>query len=260
MVVLGVSLGLVAAWPGRAGADLVSGTETTLTCTDGHSVALFLDQAGLTNLLAQVQAVNAAGATSCSVATDPSTETTEWTVYDYNPGRSIEPRNSPNSLPATTNGTTTTFNFRDGIYTALLTTTDSSLDGNLTGKTLHDSISWSGTASGLNTQDGGGNCSTGKPAAVRFYFESPSASGSSVGSPPAGFYTSFWWSNPISVQMTTSPGSQMISVSMTAAAWSDLNGQNGATQMEAFAEAAAKVQSIGLSFGGRLLLRNRGCH
>ena len=32
--------------------------------------------------------------------------------------------------------------------------------------------------------------------------------------------------------------------------WSGWNGQNGATQPEAFAEAAAKVQSIGLSFGG----------
>lgn len=76
---------------------------------------MWLDQTALTNLLAEVQAVNTSGALSCTVATDPSsTDTAKWTVYDYNPsGQAIAPRNSPNSMPATTTGTTTTFPLQD---------------------------------------------------------------------------------------------------------------------------------------------------
>jgi hypothetical protein len=238
-------------------ADVVGSTQATLTCNDGHSVMLRVDQATLTNLMADVQAINAGGTgQSCAVATDPSAETTDWTVYDYNPSnRAIAPRNSSNSMPATTSGAKTTFNFLDGIYTALLTTTDSALDGNLSRKTLSDTVHVSGPASTFMTQRGGGDCVSNVPAAVRFYFTAPSASGSSVGTPPAGFYTHFWWSNPVNVQLLT--GNQMdvtISAHMSnPAEWSDWNGQNGASSpavTEAFIEATQKVQSIGLSFGG----------
>src|ERR1700746_2065929 len=105
----------------------------------------------LTSLLADVQAINASGTgTSCTLtmaAIDPSSETTEWTVYDYNPSNNaIAPRNSPNSMPAMTSGNTTMFPFKLNIYTALLTTTDSSLTGDLSMKTLTDTISVSGDA------------------------------------------------------------------------------------------------------------------
>src|ERR1700692_4136135 len=120
--------------------------QVTLSCNDGHSVIFEVDQITLTSLLADVQAINTSGTgTICTLDTaaiDPSSDPAKWTVYDYNPsGQAIAPRNSPNSMPATTTGTTTTFQFKPGIYTALLTTTDPSLTGDLSTKTLMDTIS-----------------------------------------------------------------------------------------------------------------------
>ncbi|HLB18465.1 MAG TPA: hypothetical protein VK613_04970, partial [Gaiellaceae bacterium] len=160
-------------------------------------MVLGVDPTTLSGLTAEVQAINASGTgLSCTVnttTTDPSAGSPKWTVYDYNPsGQAIAPRNSPNSMPATTTGSTTTFNFIPGKFTALLTTTDPSLTGDLSSKTLTDIVTWSGTGS-FSDQNGDG-CAT--PPNVRFYFASPSASGPSTGTPPAGFYTHFWWSNP----------------------------------------------------------------
>src|SRR5947209_11698874 len=133
-VLLILSLG-----PDRSHGQTIGDTQITLSCNDGHSVIFEVDQITLTSLLADVQAINASGTgTSCTLtmaAIDPSSETTEWTVYDYNPSnQAIAPRNSPNSMPATTTGTTTTFQFTPGIYTALLTTKDPSLPG----RSLHE--------------------------------------------------------------------------------------------------------------------------
>lgn len=233
-------------------------TQVTLSCNDGHSVIFDVDQTTLTSLEADVQAINASGTgTTCTLATaaiDPSSETIEWTVYDYNSSnREIAPRNSPNSMPATTSGTTTTFPFKPGIYTALLTTTDRNLTGDLSNKTLSDMIGVSGDATSFMTQDNGGNCSSNFPAAVRFYFRSPSASGPSTGTPPAGFYTQFWWSNPVNLLLASGNQSGPLTVSMSdPTQWSDWDGQSATNPavMEAFIEATHKVLEIGLSFGG----------
>jgi hypothetical protein len=186
---------------------------------------------------------------SVPAAADPPSQ---WMVFDYNPsGQALTPRNSPNSMPATsTDGITWTFQFKPGVYTALFTTTDPSLTGDLLGKTLTDSVAVSGDAASFVTQNGGGDCVNNVPAAVRFYFTAPAASGPSVGTPPTGFYTASWWSNPISVQMLSGNQSQTISDVMSPADWSDWNGQPASTQVDAFNEAASQVQSIGLSFGG----------
>src|SRR5207245_8195069 len=136
------SLAFIAATSSRAVAD-TSLTVVRLSCTDGHSVIISVDLTTLTNLAADVQAINS-GITglSCTLDTlDPSTETAEWNVYDYNPsGQAIAPRNSPNSMPATTPGSTTTIQFKQDTYTALLTTTDPTLTGDLSTKTLKDII------------------------------------------------------------------------------------------------------------------------
>jgi hypothetical protein len=160
--------------------------QITLSCNDGHSVIFDVDQITLTSLLAEVQAINTSGTgTSCTLtvaAIDPSSETTEWTVYDYNPSnQAIAPRNSPNSMPATTpdGGITWQFPFRPNIYTALFTTTDPSMTGNQSMATLTDTITVSGPAIAFMTQHG---CNT--TATVRFFFRSPSASG--PGDPPPG--------------------------------------------------------------------------
>jgi hypothetical protein len=248
---------LVFAHPAQS--QTVNNTQVTLSCNDGHSVIFDVDQITLSSLLADVQAINASGTgTSCTLtmaAIDPSSETTKWTVYDYNPSnQAIAPRNSPNSMPATTTGAPTTFQFKPGIYTALLTTIDPSLTGDLSVKTLTDTISVSGDAASFMTQHNGGDCVSNFPAAVRFYFRSPSASGPSTGTPPAGFYTQFWWSNPVNVQLVNGNQSQTIMANMfDSTEWSDWNGQRGDSSpavMEAFLEATHKVLEIGLSFGG----------
>ena len=253
-----VALVLVLVFAHPASSQTVNNTQATLSCNDGHSVIFEVDQITLTSLVADVQAINASGTgTSCTLtmaAIDPSSETAKWTVYDYNPSnQAIAPRNSPNSMPATTTGATTTFPFNPGIYTALLTTKDPSLTGDLSTKTLTDMISVSGDAGNFMTQHNGGDCVSNVPAAVRFYFRSPSASGPSTGTPPAGFYTQFWWSNPVNVALVNGNESQTITAHMSVPSeWSDWNGQNGGSPavMEAFLEASHKVLEIGLSFGG----------
>jgi hypothetical protein len=239
-----------------AAADLTTQTQATLSCSDNHSVVMSLDQTALTNLLADVQAINMSGLTTCDVATDSSSQTADWTVYDYNPsGHALAPRHSPNSDPAMTTGTSTTFDFKAGVYTALLTTNDPSLTGDLSTKTLTDTVSVGGDAASFMTQHNGGDCVSNVPAAVRFYFTSPSASGPSTGTPPAGFYTHFWWSNPVDVRLLTGaqPDQTIVASMSDPNEWSDWNGQRGDSSpavMEAFLEATHKVQSVGLSFGG----------
>jgi hypothetical protein len=265
---LAVCLGVVAALAASTAADIspIQNNQVILSCSDGHSVILWADPATLTSLTADVAAINNSGTgTSCALnatAADPSSDSPNWTVYDYNPsGQAIAPRNSPGSMPATTSGTTTTFNFLSGQYTALLTTTDKSLTGDLSMKTLNDNISVSGPATTFETQHNGGDCVGNTPAAVRFYFVSPSASGPSVGtSPPgtggttgAGFYTQFWWSNPVNLPLTAGNQSGTINALMSDPnEWSDWNGQRGSNPavFEAFDEAIHKVQTVGLSFGG----------
>jgi len=249
--------------PGRMATDAIStdlsqSYQVILSCSDGHSVVLWVDSATLTSLAADVDAINAsATGVTCtldSTALDPSSQTAAWTVYDYNPSNNaISPRNAPGKMPATTSGSTTMFDFLPEKFTALLTTTDRSLTGDLSTKTLMDVISVSGPATGFMTQHGGGDCVNNIPAAVRFYFVSPSASGSSVGTPPAGFYTQFWWSNPVNVQLLTGNQSQAITARLSnPTEWSDWNGQRGDNPevLEAFQEATHKVQTVGLSFGG----------
>ena len=253
-----------AARPGRMATDVFStdlsqSYQVILSCTDGHSVVLWVDPATLTSLAADVEAINATDTgVSCtldSTTLDPSTQTTAWTVYDYNPSNNaLAPRNAPNKMPATTSGSVTTFSFLPGKFTALLTTTDRSLTGDLSTKTLTDVISVSGSATSFMTQHNGGDCLGNTPAAVRFYFVSPSASGSSVGSPPAGFYTQFWWSNPESMQLLSGNQSGTIMANVgDPTEWSDWNGQRANSSPEvlaAFEKAIQKVQTVGLSFGG----------
>ncbi|TMF17457.1 MAG: hypothetical protein E6I35_08735 [Chloroflexi bacterium] len=224
VLALGLTLGLTAATPSGVAADisLTQTNQVILSCNDGHSLVVLVDSATLTSLGADVASINSSGTgMSCTLDTataDPSMRTSDWTVFDYNPsGQALAPRHSPNSMPATTtdNGVSWQFQFKPNIYTALFTTTDPSVTGNDSTKTLTDTITVSGNADSFMTQhNGGAGCASNVPATVRFYFTSPSAS------------------DP--------------------AEWSDWNGKSGANPAvtEAFIEATQRVQSIGLSFGG----------
>ncbi len=146
---------------------------------------------------------------------------------------------------------------KTGTYTALLTTNDTALTGDLSTRTLNDTVSVSGSSAGFAGQNGDG-CAA--PANVRFYVVSASASGPSVGTPPAGFYTQFWWSNPANVPLIS--GSQPAATIGASLAdpsqWSDWNGQraDNPAVTEAFIEATKHVQTVGLSFGGGCFFEN----
>ena len=245
-------------------------TQVTLSCNDGHSVIFEVDQITLTSLLADIQAINASGTgTSCTLtmaAIDPSSETTEWTVYDYNPSnQAIAPRNSPNSMPATTTNGTTSFPFKSNIYTALLTTSDANLTGDLSAKTLNDSITVSDVTGTFEYRDGDG-CTY--PANVRFYFVSPKASspacptGGSAKPQNTGFYTQFWWSNPVNLPLGGNQTATIMQAVNAPGFWSDWNGKSNNDPSctpaieEAFQVAIHNVQTVGLSFGGGCFFEN----
>jgi len=184
---------------------------------------------------------------------------TAWTVYDYNPsGRALRPRVSSDSMPATTTGDTTSFPFLPNIYTARLTTTDPSLTGDLTSKTLNLAVSVSGGSGTFQDQNNGG-CNP-DTKSVRFFITSPRASGT-TGTDTKGFYTQFWWSNPMSIPLVADPQAPMtISQPVNAVGmWSDLNGRlnnSSSEAMEAFLAAIQNVQTVGLSFGGGCFFEN----
>src|SRR2546425_6949242 len=123
----------------------ISDTQVTLSCNDGHSVTAAVDSTTLLELTAEVQAL-ASDPTGVSCTLDPAaTPPTSWTVFDFNPsGQAIAPRVSAASMPATNDGTTVSFPFKPNTFTALLTTTDASLTGDLSTKTLNVTVSVTG--------------------------------------------------------------------------------------------------------------------
>ena len=237
----------------------ITDTQVTLSCNDGHSVTLAVDPTTLLELTAAVQAlINDPTGLSCTL--DPAaTPPTSWTVFDFNPSsQAIRPRVSANSMPATTSGDTTSFQFLPDIFTALLTTTDASLTGDLSGKTLNVTVSVTGGSGTFKDQHNGGCPPDNK--SVRFFFTSPKASGT-TGTGTTGFFTQFWWSNPIHVPLASDPQdpvsiSQMVNAPIM---WSDWNGKfndNNLETMEAFSVAIHNVQTVGLSFGGGCFFEN----
>ena len=166
-----------------------------------------------------------------------------WKVFNYNPsGQALAP-----VTPASVTGNTVSFNFGANTYTALLATSDNSLTGDLTGKTLNANVSWTGVTGTFQEQNGGG-C-TPDAQYVRLYFASP------------GFaFTHFWWSNPIHVDFTGPSGGETMAVSLgDLSQWSDWNGKvaDSSTDVTAgFNAAVAKVSTVGVSFGGGCFFEN----
>jgi hypothetical protein len=245
--------------PDPSHGQTIADTQITLSCNDGHSVTAAVDPTTLLQLTAAVQAL-VGDPTGISCTLDPAPgPTASWTVYDYNPsGHAIRPRVSADSMPATTTGNTTSFQFLPNIYTALLITTDPSLTGDLSMKTLSVTVEVIGGSGMFQDQNNGGCLPDTK--SVRFYFASPKASGT-TGTDTTGFYTQFWWSNPMSVPLATDPQGPMgISQPVNAPSmWSDWNGKKGTESpeiMEAFLVAIHNVQTVGLSFGGGCFFEN----
>lgn len=175
-----------------------------------------------------------------------STTNPNWSVGNY-----TSSSKTLNHASASYNASTGTasFNFGSNLYTALLTTNNKSLVGNLTNRTLTDSISitnMSATATFID-QNGGG-C-TPDNQSVRFYFQT---SGKFA-------YTNFWWSNPESLPLTNNASGAITQAVNAPGAWSDWNGQVGnssAAVQAAFTKAIANVTKVGLSFGGGCFFEN----
>ncbi len=191
-----------------------------------------------------------ASATVVALAAGPAmADASSWKVYNYNPsGQALAP-----VAPSSVSGNTVSFNFTANTYTALLATSDNSLTGDLTGKTLTATVSWTGVTGTFQEQNGGGCIPDSQY--VRLYFATP------------GFaYTHYWWSNPVHVDLVgPGGGPTTMSVSLTAtdstraSQWSDWNGQlanSSAAVNAAFNAAVAKVSTVGLSFGGGCFFEN----
>src|SRR5437870_4611449 len=227
----------------------VGDTEITLSCSDGHSVTAAVDQATLLELTTEIQAL-ASDPTGLSCTLDPADPPpASWTVYDYNPsGQAISPRVSANSMPATTaDDGSISFPFKLNIYTALLTTTDKSLTGDLSLKTLSANVEIVDGAGTFQDQHNGGCLPDRKY--VRFFFVSPKASGT-TGPGTTGFYTQFWWSNPVDVTLLKDPqaSTPMNAVVNGVHQWSDWNGKfndDSLEVMEHFQTAIHNVKTVG---------------
>jgi hypothetical protein len=190
-----------------------------------------------------------ASATVAVLAAGPAmADASSWKVYNYNPsGQALAP-----VAPSSVSGNTVSINFIANTYTALVATSDNSVTGDLTGKTLNATVSWTGVTGAFQEQNGGG-C-TPDNQYVRLYFATP------------GFaFTHFWWSNPVHVNLTGFSGSMPMSVPLTAAdsngasQWSDWNGQlanSSPAVTAAFKAAVAKVSTVGVSFGGGCFFEN----
>lgn len=165
-----------------------------------------------------------------------------WKVYNYNSsGQSLSP------TPATSTGTdNATFNFQQNVYTAQLLTSAKAFTGDLTGQTVNATLTVSGVNGTFVDQNNGG-C-TPDNQTVRLFFSTP------------GFaFTNFWWSNPTAMTLNGN-GTMTVMVSLTdPSQWSDYNGQPGnfsPSVTAGFYAAVAKVNQIGLSFGGGCFFEN----
>jgi hypothetical protein len=169
---------------------------------------------------------------------------TAWKVYNYNSsGHSITPTSA-----TSTSADNASFDFQQNVYTAQLVTTAKTLVGNLTDETVNATVTVSGVTGTFVDQNGGG-C-TPDNQTVRLFFTTKN---------PGFNYTDYWWSNPVSYQLTGN-GTMTMSVSLAdPSQWSDWNGQKGdssASVTDAFNAAVANVQTIGLSFGGGCFFEN----
>src|SRR5690349_14525314 len=119
-------------------AQAVDANLATITCSDGSFMSGMVTPRALLQLTQDVQTL-----AGCTLSADPPSTPGRgsWTVYDYNPSTfEISPRVSPNSQPATSScsgsSCNVTFVFKPGVYTALLTTSDDSMTGDLSLSTL----------------------------------------------------------------------------------------------------------------------------
>jgi hypothetical protein len=170
--------------------------------------------------------------------------TSTWKAYNYNSsGHAITPTSA-----TSTGADNASFNFQPNVYTAQLVTTAKTLVGDRTGGTVNATLTVTGVTGTFVDQNGGG-C-TPDTQTVRLFFTTKN---------PGFNFTDYWWSNPIAMTLNGN-NTMTLTVPLTdPSQWSDWNGQLGNSTVPvtaAFNAAVAKVDTIGLSFGGGCFFEN----
>ena len=166
-----------------------------------------------------------------------------WKIYSYNnSGQALSSKPAPAGTASIAE-----FTFSRTPDDALLAMKASgSSDSSILGKRITATFAIVGTGTFTYWGEGTADNPCGTPANTRLYFNTANG-------PFA--YTKYWWSNPASM-ILTAPGGGVVTAMVEPAEWSDWNGQNGATDPDAFANAASNPDLIGLSFGGGCFFEN----
>jgi hypothetical protein len=149
------------------------------------------------------------------------------------------------------------FPFLDRPDTILLLTDNPAykgrLLGDLTGKTLSATVGVDVTP-GTEFSYFGEPDGSGTPANVRLYFETDLSLGPIVCPCQDKGWSSFWYSDPMRVDLEgLKAGNTILSVELDAANWADgqeIPATADADHMSSFAQAVAHVDHVGLTFGG----------
>ncbi len=171
-----------------------------------------------------------------------------WSVYNINSGgASYTPKAAPGSDTSIAN-----FDFPSVATAALLTTSkDTTLLGDLSGKTSITATFTVTASSDAVFIYGGEPDGSGAGSTVRLFFESNNGKFA---------YTNYWWSNySADTSYTFVDGAiatVTLSVPLATGNWSDWNGQSDSSVAAAFAQALTDVNQIGLSFGGGYFFAN----
>jgi hypothetical protein len=185
----------------------------------------------ITAVMALLVAANSADAASSG-----------WKVYSYNAsGNALSSKQAPAGTASIAE-----FTFSRTPDDALLAMKASGSDSSILGKTITATFAIVGAGTYTYWGEGTADNPCGTPANTRLYFNTANG-------PFA--YTKYWWSNPAAAFLTA-PGTGTVTATVEPAEWSDWNGQNGATDPAAFADAASNPDLIGLSFGGGCFFEN----
>jgi hypothetical protein len=160
----------------------------------------------------------------------------QWRVWNVN---------AAGTAYVPTNLTASGFKFQSTPVTALLTTsTDKSLLGDLTGKTITATFTINASAGATFTYYGAPDA-CGTPASAHLYF-----AGNGQGS-GTDWYANYWFSNPLATTLVSAVGNTVtLTVPIDTSNWSDWGGELASAVPTNFAAAVASVNEIGLSFGG----------
>ena len=163
-----------------------------------------------------------------------------WKIYSYNPsGRAFSSKQAPAG-----NGAIAQFDFLPTPDDALLAMKSTGPDRSILGKRITATFAIDGGGTFTYWNEAG---NPGTQASVRLYFNT--ANGSFA-------FTKYWWSNPAAAVLAANGTEMTVTAVVSAAEWSDWNGQFGTTDVPAFADAASKPDLIGLSFGGGSFFEN----